>query len=134
MALSKGFLRHILAFVRGVSIEDITYADIKRYDFLIRKMAHFLVFFTLGIFSCWSAWAVLRKRYVLTSFVFCVLYACSDELHQCFSEGRGPAVRDICIDSVGALTGILLMSLVISFVSRIFKRRAEHLQNDFSSD
>ncbi|MGN0630202.1 MAG: VanZ family protein [Ruminococcus sp.] len=111
--LSSGLLSHILAFVKGVPVSEITYEQLSKYSFLIRKAAHFTIFFTLGVFSCWTAWGFFRKRHMMLSLIFCVLYACTDELHQFFSEGRGPAVRDVLIDSAGAFAGVSITAFVI---------------------
>ncbi|PHS31770.1 MAG: hypothetical protein COA82_09845 [Alkaliphilus sp.] len=45
---------------------------------------------------------------VLVTFVFCVLYAISDETHQIFVPGRSAQISDVLIDSVGAIVGILM--------------------------
>ncbi len=112
-ALSNGVLSHLLALCKGVSVDDISYEELKKYSHLIRKVAHFTVFFMLGTLSCWSAWVVFKKHYMSISFIFCVLYACLDEAHQFFSDGRTPLVKDVFIDSAGAFIGISLVSLII---------------------
>lgn len=43
---------------------------------------------------------------IMLSLVFCILYAISDELHQLFVPGRGAQVKDVVIDSSGAVVGI----------------------------
>ena len=53
------------------------------------------------------------KTLFLTSWMICIAYAASDELHQFFSPGRSPQIRDVVIDSFGALAGILLGLLLI---------------------
>ncbi|WP_243096886.1 VanZ family protein [Thermohalobacter berrensis] len=40
------------------------------------------------------------------SFVFCILYAISDEVHQLFVPGRDAQITDVMIDSAGAFIGI----------------------------
>lgn len=40
--------------------------------------------------------------------LFCLAYAASDEWHQSFVPGRGPSVRDVLIDGIGALTAARL--------------------------
>ena len=45
---------------------------------------------------------------LLAGFV-CVGFAGLDEYHQSFVDARGPSVRDVGIDSCGALIGILLV-------------------------
>ena len=115
--LSSGLLAHILAFAKGVPVSEITYEQLLKYSFLMRKAAHFTIFFTLGIFSCWTAWGFFRKNHMIISLIFCILYACTDEIHQFFSEGRGPAVRDVLIDSAGAFTGVCITAFVIFIFS-----------------
>lgn len=116
--LSNGFLSHLLALFKGIPADQVAYEDIKKYAHLIRKIAHFTVFFMLGILSCWSTWVLFRKHHMSISFIFCILYACLDEVHQFFSDGRAPLVTDILIDSVGAFIGISLVSLVILCAKR----------------
>ena len=42
---------------------------------------------------------------MLVAGLICVAFACGDEYHQSFVEGRGPSVKDVCIDSIGAFGG-----------------------------
>lgn len=121
--LSRSFLKHLIAFIKGISIDEVTYSDVEKYGFIIRKIAHFMEFFALGIFSCLTSWAFFRKKYIIISFVFCIIYASLDEIHQLFSDGRGPAVRDVCIDSAGASVGILLAILIIHYVCKIYAKK-----------
>lgn len=57
------------------------------------------------------------------SWVFCILYAASDEFHQLFVPGRAGLVTDVCIDSAGALLGILLFLAALHLTSRHAKRK-----------
>ena len=43
--------------------------------------------------------------YLLAGFL-CAGFAATDEYHQSFVAGRGPSVRDVCIDTFGAMIGI----------------------------
>ena len=47
-----------------------------------------------------------------------VLYACTDEFHQLFVDGRSAQVTDVLIDSVGALSGVLLTLLIYRRLQR----------------
>ena len=64
------------------------------------------------------------------AWIFCILYAMSDEFHQLFVPGRSGEIRDICIDSLGALLGIIIMTCVISIVKfiicQIMKKRKKN--------
>lgn len=56
------------------------------------------------------------------SWAFCILYAASDEFHQLFVPGRAGLITDVCIDSAGALLGILLFLGALRLISRRTKR------------
>ena len=43
--------------------------------------------------------------------VACILYATTDEIHQCFVPGRACKALDVLIDSLGSCTGVFLLSL-----------------------
>ncbi len=74
------------------------------YDFILRKIAHVVEYAILCALS-WRALAGSRpssmKQLFWFSVVFSVAYAASDEFHQSFVPGRGPAATDVLIDSVG---------------------------------
>lgn len=47
------------------------------------------------------------------SLIIGTIYAISDEIHQCFTPGRGPLVTDVIIDGMGVLLGIFLVMLFL---------------------
>ena len=104
--LSNGFLK---------TIEKITHIPLTNnfFSLLIRKTAHFLEYLILGILSCnlVKQYQILKKKEYVFIFLFCLLYASSDEFHQMFVGGRTPQVFDILIDSLGSLTGLSCFSL-----------------------
>lgn len=75
---------------------------------VVRKLAHFTIYALLGLntFYMYKKYGV--KHYALCALITCILYACSDEWHQSFVSGRSPQITDICIDTCGALSLILL--------------------------
>ncbi len=80
----------------------------KKYNFIIRKLAHFSEYFILGVLVIFT----LREygvKNVFIPIIFCVLYASSDEIHQLFIKGRTGSIIDVLIDSCGSLTSILLL-------------------------
>ncbi|MBQ7225821.1 MAG: VanZ family protein [Clostridia bacterium] len=91
--------------------EDITPPVVQKYQFPVRKVAHFTIYMLLG-FCMISAFDKSFKLKIwlngILSLVASSLYAVSDEIHQNFSAGRGPQVTDVLIDAAGALAGILL--------------------------
>ena len=49
---------------------------------------------------------------------FSTLYAVTDEMHQLLIEGRSGQWTDVLIDSAGALTGVLIIALVLWMVRK----------------
>ena len=76
-------------------------------SFLLRKLAHFTEFTALGILLSWLFGMLQKKRFY--PFLLGTAAACIDETIQMFVPDRGPAIRDVCIDSCGVLTGMLLL-------------------------
>ena len=59
--------------------------------------------FPLYVYKVRGIWLVLLAGMV------CVGFAGLDEYHQSFVGGRGPSVKDVGIDSIGALIVIILV-------------------------
>ena len=111
------------------------------WSHVVRKCAHFLEYFALGFL------VYLHLRFLQTfgkkeqdiryfglrvnpdsplfsiswvlAFAVSLIYACSDEYHQSFIEGRGPQVLDICIDASGAATGIFVLWIVWAIIRQV---------------
>ncbi|WP_353894477.1 VanZ family protein [Proteinivorax hydrogeniformans] len=75
---------------------------------LVRKGAHFFVYFVLGILvvNAFNVSGFSQAKSIYLSFAICVIYAISDEVHQLFVPGRSGEVTDVIIDSIGAGFGI----------------------------
>ena len=89
----------------------------------VRKTAHFTIYMNLGmlLFLCSKTFNAEDKKNVLGSLTFAFLYACTDEIHQMFVSGRSGEFRDVCIDSCGALFGILIVFFLWKIVKKISK-------------
>ncbi len=83
---------------------------------LLRKAAHFTEFTALGMCLAWL-YGMLQKGKVFP-FLWGVLAAAVDETIQCFVPDRGPSIRDVCIDSAGVLTGMILLWTGYHFLKR----------------
>ncbi len=44
--------------------------------------------------------------------VFCVLFAVADEWHQSFVAGRVSDPKDVLIDSIGVIAGLIIMRIL----------------------
>lgn len=85
-----------------------------RFHGVIRKIAHMGEYFLLAIAVAFPLY-VYGLRGILLMIVaglFCVAFACGDEYHQSFVEGRGPSKRDVMIDSFGVFWGIILVRII----------------------
>lgn len=89
---------------------------IERANHLVRKGAHVFEYFVfslllLNAFRNKRAWK-LKWAFFVILIVF--LYACSDEFHQIFVPGRGPAFHDVMLDTAA---GILAQIAVWTWVA-----------------
>ena len=83
---------------------------------LLRKIAHFTEFMGLGMLLCWR-FGMLGKGW-RPAFFWGAAAACVDETIQRFVPDRGPSLRDVCIDSAGVLTGIVLLTLGHTYLKK----------------
>lgn len=89
---------------------------------LLRKLAHFTEFATLGLLLCW--FLEMLQKSPLAAFALAAAAACIDETIQIFVPDRGPGIRDVCIDCCGAATGILLLHFGHTYWK---KKQAKHI-------
>lgn len=90
----------------------------KGVRFNIRKNAHFFIYMVLGM-SLLLSREKTGKREILQVVGFVILYAISDEYHQSFIPGRGASMKDVYIDTLGGISGVLVVKMVFS-IKNIF--------------
>ena len=79
-------------------------------SFVIRKLAHVFMFMMISI-SITLLVYVFFNNILLSigiSIITSVGYACLDEYIQTFINGRSGNIRDVIIDSIGVIIGILI--------------------------
>ena len=86
--------------------EFIKDCDPSVYSFIVRKLAHLIMYFILGIFSIINF--KNDKDGLINAIILCIIYAFTDEIHQMFIQNRSGEVRDIIIDSIGSISSILI--------------------------
>lgn len=130
----SGFVVRIITALTGI---DSAYTELA-----VRKAAHFTEFAMLGIClavnmddllkSSVSADrpvgsdAVLKKWTRLSPAVTWItgtLYAASDEIHQYFVPERACSIIDVCIDSAGVVSGMLLFYAVRHIRERFAEKK-----------
>ncbi len=87
---------------------------------VVRKSAHFIIYLLGGIiiYTFFDTFNINTKRKIIYSIIFAMLYACSDELHQKFVDGRGASFIDVILDTSGSIVGILLKYNIFNKISR----------------
>lgn len=91
---------------------------------LLRKMAHFTEFCSLGMLLFWLFGMLCKgpQKHLVLSFFCGFAAACTDEIIQCFVPDRGPGIKDVGIDSLGVMLGIV----IIYFISK--KSKSKYLE------
>lgn len=101
--------------------QEEKFIKIEEMQYYVRKCAHFSIYMLLGILtiSCALTFKGESVYKFDSSIMFCFLYAATDELHQLFIPNRSGQFIDVCLDTVGALTGILLVLLICYICNKI---------------
>ena len=82
----------------------------------VRKTAHFFMFCGLGFLAVCTIRSYYGRPHIrvyASAWLFCIFCAVCDEFHQLFVPGRGAQLSDVCLDSAGALVGVLLAFLLL---------------------
>jgi VanZ family protein len=80
---------------------------------IVRKGAHFTEYLILFLFTYRMLVLYMGKRASkLYAIMFVFLYACSDEIHQHFVDGRVAAFKDVLIDTAGGICSCLIVSIM----------------------
>jgi VanZ family protein len=113
--LSDGLILKTVRIIEKINHK--TYSDeeiLNKFVYPVRKAAHFMMYFILGIFSVINF--KNDKDGLINAFIICITYAFFDEIHQMLVGSRSREVRDVLIDSISSLLSIIL-------VYRIRKKR-----------
>ena len=122
--VSDGFIDRTVVKIYKIFNENITKEKeneiIEKYTYPIRKLAHYTLYFILGILSFLVVKDYsINKKLIIYSLLICFLYACSDEFHQLFIIGRSARVLDVIIDTFGSFCSL---SIFYIFNKKISKR------------
>ena len=87
---------------------------IENVNYIVRKFAHFSIYVLGGIliYNYIDTLNLKANRKIIVPIIIGALYASFDELHQYFVDGRSAQILDICIDSLGVITGVILTDLI----------------------
>ena len=118
--VSQWIVRHWNQLIGGSLAPINIAAQAKAIEFWVRKAAHMTEYALL----CWSVslpffvWGIRSKLRIPLTPLICAIVAASDEFHQSFIAGRGPSVRDVGIDTLGALCALGILELIRWIIRR----------------
>jgi VanZ family protein len=98
---------------------------LKILNYVVRKGAHFTEYAILAAaFMLYFLLTKQRKRLIiLLSVAFAAIYAVSDEIHQLFIPGRSGQIKDVLIDTAGAVMGASVFYFLTVLVNRANKKK-----------
>lgn len=107
---SLGLLDQISFMFDGREVSVNNLGTIHFIEFFIRKGVHFFIFAVLGFLLLRVCRLLVRNKLRAFAIALCsvLLYACLDEFHQYYTDGRSALWQDVVIDSMGGLWGISL--------------------------
>jgi VanZ family protein len=104
--------RFIVPFLRWLK-PDISPESLASIHFIVRKGMHLSEYAVLTLLLLRAAVCMTNLKrstpvLCLSVWVACVFVAATDEFHQTFVRSRDASVRDLMIDSAGAILGLLI--------------------------
>ncbi len=124
-AVSQSFTYQLVSNTRTFFNLDLSDARVKEIadaiEGFVRKAAHMTEFGILSvlIFIWIGQWEMSLLRHGLTASGAAAVYAASDEIHQLFVPGRAGRFSDVCIDSAGAVLGVVVFVVIVKLVTTI---------------
>ena len=114
-AVSGGLLTLLLDHLPALTPEQIEFCH-----FLLRKCAHFTLYFLLGIgmMGCFLTTRLTVRQAFLASCLCCALFAAGDEWHQYLSGTRTGSIKDVILDSSGALCSSAVSGVIRTKIQR----------------
>ena len=109
--MSEKLIKNVVSTFSKIDKEsDSMQKIVKRYSFVVRKSAHFVEYFILGIIVVnFFVSFNINKRVLIYSSVFCILAAIFDEFHQTFVVSRNGNLVDVLLDSSASLMASYLV-------------------------
>lgn len=120
---SDEFTGKIIDKVASITGKEISIQTKKRLiyktRFIVRKAAHFTLYFTLGIIVYLLLTIYNVKQRLIISSLICFVFACCDEFHQLFIVGRTARFYDCLVDTLGSITSLLIIGIIIKIKEKI---------------
>ncbi len=108
--VSMGLIDQGITIYERLSNQSVNHERvIQKLNYPIRKLAHYSLYFLLGIFVYFLVYYSKCKYKIIISIGICFFYAILDEVHQLFVLGRTGQPFDVFIDTFGFTTAIFLL-------------------------
>ena len=124
-------ISNIIPCIKNMEEEQKTILKEEILTPIVRKSAYFSIYAMLGLLTTNFMLTIENKKMskrAIFALIFCMLYAITDEFHQKFIPGRSAELRDVLIDTSGAMLGILL-TIAVTLLTRKIKNRKEMLED-----
>lgn len=117
---SGSFTMLIINILTGGNSNLLEKTTINVLEAIIRKLAHYSIYAVGGflIMNCAYSTKQNNKKKIIDSILFGGCYACTDELHQFFVEGRSARIFDVGIDTLGVITGVLIYIAISEIIKK----------------
>ena len=89
--------------------------DAESIHFYVRKAGHFTEYFVLALTIAFPLYLynIRGAKLFWITLLLSATFAGLDEYHQSFVDGRGPSIRDVGIDSLGAFLADVILYLAL---------------------
>ena len=123
---SEAVTEKVEEIVTVVTHKEPSETTVKNIHIFVRKQGHFVEFALLGllVFLLSGCYDFSVKKSIMFTLLFVFFYACTDEIHQLFVQGRQGRVGDVFIDFAG---GILGTGVVLPFEVRKLRKETKKL-------
>ncbi len=127
-AVSSGFTEMILSVLHI----ELTATQLASFHVVVRKMAHFGLFFLLGLGLMGLFYKFSLKRGIPMTVALSVAVAAANEYHQLLGGTRTASIKDVCLDSGGAIAGCLSYCMLCALV-RMWQSAAREKRRKYDS-
>lgn len=113
--LSDGVIMKIIDFITAIHPAFDPEYFLERMSTPVRKAAHITEYavFYLTLLWAWYVTGIRERKWVGCTMLIVFLYACTDEFHQVFVDGRAGRFTDVMIDCSGGLVISAILILVM---------------------
>ena len=115
------FFVYIVYFVheKHLYLTYLLFEHLDRFflQFQMREEFQSLWILMLNLFHVYEIKRYSINEILIISVLLCIIYACSDEIHQLFISGRVGSAHDVLIDSLGIITGTYICKKMLKITN-----------------